>query len=581
MSRNQWISIVFVSAVIIILGLFINRTFDFAEKKDFWVDERYELTASVRGHSYWDILYRGAQGQGSPSPLEYLAVKFLDHMKEPFHSFGLPFNIYYRLNSIFSTLICGAIGVLLLFSGIQKQKSGNILLCVQAALLGGALWDYYFRIHNFIYAVETRPYALWNALWFLAMAMYLHYRKFNKPLILVLTLLAATVTASLFQMGSLMLSFVMVKLFDKERILEISKSIIKTFAIPLVVCFYYILGKVTHYGHVSGPGDFAKYSRQFFEFWLSMKMIPIVSLLGILMSSFLKNFRSHTIIFTALLILYCVSPAINYLTISKGMYFVHRQYRYYELIYPIFLCHLALALPSYGGQFKNFLLSSKRLSLGKSSQLVVMGGMVLFLCVCFIRDFKEMRMTIKTQTLNLYMPASYDYLVKLANVPVVMDKRKLKKYRRYYQKAVQSFPNRAAAYGILGFCHYHLGEYEKAIQAYQKAIEINPHFFWFYYNLGVIHFKEARYDQAAEYFHKAIAAKPEHALLFIRESKMVYHPIIQAGVKNFGRSTMEQLKAGYRDAQRLLILSQRYVRDPAFQKGVSQSLAEKIHLEVF
>lgn len=45
------------------------------------------------------MILKGAQGQGSPSPLDYVFCKALDDIKGAVHSFGLKDAIYYRLFS--------------------------------------------------------------------------------------------------------------------------------------------------------------------------------------------------------------------------------------------------------------------------------------------------------------------------------------------------------------------------------------------------------------------------------------------------------------------------------------------------
>lgn len=47
-----------------------------------WGDETHALDSTIRLHSYLSLLLEGAKGQVSPSPLDYLMVKFLDQVRE-------------------------------------------------------------------------------------------------------------------------------------------------------------------------------------------------------------------------------------------------------------------------------------------------------------------------------------------------------------------------------------------------------------------------------------------------------------------------------------------------------------------
>jgi len=105
---------------------------------------------------------------------------------------------------------------------------------------------------------------------------------------------------------------------------------------------------------------------------------------------------------------------------------------------------------------------------------------------------------------------------------------------------------KGSAYGMLGFCYYHLGKHKEAVSFYRKALEINPYFFWFHYNLGVVYFKKGQYEQAAVSFKKAQDTVPKHNLKFIRASKVIYVPIVRENLEKFSIPMRGQLMDGYR-----------------------------------
>ncbi len=554
---NKILTVLFILISISVSCFFISRTFDASEKKNLWLDESWSLEHSIQSDSYLNILFKGPQGQISKAPLDYFFLKGWNDIKEHVQSFGLPYNTYYRLHPIFTSCLSGFILILTLFFGIRRSSQNDILLILQGTLLIWVLWDYYFREHNFVFSIEMRAYSLWNAIWILTLGLYMHYQRFNKIIIGLLTALAATATAALFQMFSLGLSFMIVGQWNKKEITKRFIISLKVFIIPLLVCIYYL--------PKGGGGEaplFDKYLRQFFEFWISMKMIPIFSALGILMTCRFKQLRSHTVVFLTMLILYLISPGINYLAISRGTYFVHRHYRYYELIYPIFLMSLSLSLPVYWEGLKHI----KEITRKGIINLIVIILMFGTLGVYFVRHYDEMRGHMRSQGINWLIPESYDYLEEASQSTENIDQKKLKKYLPYYQKIIQYYPEMAEAHGMKGFCLYHLGEEKKAIEAYQKAKALNPHFFWFYYNLGNIYLKNEQYALAVEMFQKALKTKPQAALIFVRSSRMIYMPIIREKFKDFSEVERE-LSQGYKDCYKLRVLTQ-----AVLEKRISENI---------
>ncbi len=560
----KYIGSLFLVFSIWIAVTFAMQAFDSAEKKDLWLDESWSLEYSVQKSAYWDILVNGASGQLSPAPLDYVFLKVWDQLRGPLHSFGLPFNVYYRLHPIFSSLLSGLIVIFLIYFKPGQGKVNFFLKCLQAGLLLCALGDYYFRLHNFFFSIEMRVYALWNGLWFLTMVWYVCYPKAHRVLIILFSFLALTATVSIFQMFSFALSFMVVELMYKENFWDVVKKILKIFIFPGIICLYYILGKVGTYSHVSGQESFDQYLANFFQFWKAMRMVPILSFLGILMTVSYQKLRSHTVIFLTIFILYFISPIINYITISRGVYFTHRQYRYYELIFPVFMISLAVAVPFYWERIKQFRLKSMPWwNWIRLSSIILMS---FFLIGNFIINYGDFKKRARNQTLNRLQPASYEYLFQISKMAGEINKSKLEKYERYYQKIIQYIPNRPDAHGVLGFCLYHLGKVEGSVVAYRKAIEMEPRFFWFYHNLGTIYFKQKEYAKAVDVLTKALKQKPEHAIKYISSSKIIYLPLLSGQIDD-GKVLQDQLKQGYQDCAVMLILSQQYLQGRPKEKA--------------
>lgn len=181
--------------------------------------------------------------------------------------------------------------------------------------------------------------------------------------------------------------------------------------------------------------------------------------------------------------------------------------------------------------------------------------LIIFLLLQVLVDKNTIEKGVMGRALNEIKPSSYEYLIKLSQGKASFDKNKIEKYAYYYKKVIRYQPKMGSAYGMLGFCYFHLGKHNEAVSSYIKALEINPYFFWFHYNLGLVYFKNSQYEQAALSFEKAKKAVPEHTLKFIRASKVIYAPIVRENLEKFGKAMRGQLMNGYRDSQILLTLS--------------------------
>jgi hypothetical protein len=357
-SLYRKVFIVFLLVVLIISAFFINKAFKAAKEKSFWADEQTGLNINIKNQNVIDLVIMGARGQGSLAPLNYILVKWFYNIREFVSSFGLHYNVYYRLNSIFCTLIFGVAAILLTLKFLHNSSSNLLIFIFQNIFLLLSFIFYLFWPFSFHYSIEMRPYALWNSLWFMTLVSFFYYQYMRWVVRVLLVLLAATATASVFQVGCFMGAYLFCVLLRKEVFKKVVAEVLKTFTIPLIVAFYYILRS-------QGANDYSSqhdlYVDQFFKFWFSKELIPILTVAGILITVKFKEGRNNTIIFVTMLFLYLLSPVLNYFVLEAKFFFSSRQYLYYDLIYPLFFINFAILLPQYYNFLKKLVIANKQI----------------------------------------------------------------------------------------------------------------------------------------------------------------------------------------------------------------------------
>jgi tetratricopeptide (TPR) repeat protein len=134
------------------------------------------------------------------------------------------------------------------------------------------------------------------------------------------------------------------------------------------------------------------------------------------------------------------------------------------------------------------------------------------------------------------------------------DDRRFKAYLRYFRSVAALVPERADAVAMQGFCHFHLGDRERAAAAYEQAVLMAPSFSGFRYNLAVIYFKAGQYSKVMEQLQLAMASDPQESLLYVLSSK-IYGLLMLARI-NAGTSMQDQVVESYQKIQRLAIMAQ-------------------------
>ena len=148
---------------------------------------------------------------------------------------------------------------------------------------------------------------------------------------------------------------------------------------------------------------------------------------------------------------------------------------------------------------------------------------------------------------------SFPYLLELQETKEKVDVGKINQLIDYYQGVVAYFPERADGYSILGFCYFHEGNINEAIENFIKSIEINSDVIWFYYNLGQIYFHLGEYQKALQWFNQGIRTKPQRTLDFIASSKEIYWPII--GNNGNFMKLKPRLLRGYKETYQWAVMS--------------------------
>lgn len=340
-----WLRLSILLFVILVTGIsamFLRQALMGARNNDLWLDERNGI--NTRSASYADLITGSMASQVSRAPLDYIGQKFFDQIAGHWLSARLPPNIYYRLNSIFYIWLSGLFITLFIFAKLCRTAQNYLVLFFQMGLLAAALFHYYFWHENFRYWIQMRPYALWCSLWFMILSLFLVEGRLRVwPFLVLFALLAATANAAIYQLFSFALAFMTVQSIQREKVSGAIRTVLKVFAVPAMISLYYILVDYsTIYVWRSNSGE---YFKEFFRFWFTKEMIPILSALGIFLTAGFEKLRHITIVFLAMLILYLISPAINYIVLLRGVFFSSRHYIYYDLIYAVFCAALAVALP--------------------------------------------------------------------------------------------------------------------------------------------------------------------------------------------------------------------------------------------
>ena len=166
----------------------------------------------------------------------------------------------------------------------------------------------------------------------------------------------------------------------------------------------------------------------------------------------------------------------------------------------------------------------------------------------------------RIKVLDALNPDAFNVLVVAVERGQPLDPKTLSAYLRYFKEVARLSPQRADAVGMQGFCYYHLGQYDRAVEAYKKAIGLAPQFFGFHYNLAVVNFKIGQYAKAADELNKMLSADPRTSIAYIFSSSRIYGMIMFAQMKTLGKPVEQQFEEYYQQAQQLMLATQYHLQ---------------------
>jgi len=328
---------------------FINQMHH-AQTKAFWLDETSGLTGAVAKNSYGELLAKGAErSEANPAPLDYMALKVFEDLKARVHAFGMSDEVYYRLWPNFMMIFGGLVVVVLFAVDIVGSPIVHEIKIFQLILLLFLPLLYLYRPQTYHYAAESRPYALWFALWLMAVALCSRPRIHKWALGICLSLMAMTMVGSIFQIVAMAMAFGIVHLRQQGWRQTLMEGL-QVFTLPLALVMFY--GSHGQYGHGQlEPPDVSWH--RFFTMW-GHEVLMVSLLLACCLSLW---FASRTGVMSvgplAAIIVFLMGPAIVQLTLSKGYFFTERQYIYYDAHRSVFWLSLINILPFYVEKIKD------------------------------------------------------------------------------------------------------------------------------------------------------------------------------------------------------------------------------------
>jgi tetratricopeptide (TPR) repeat protein len=127
--------------------------------------------------------------------------------------------------------------------------------------------------------------------------------------------------------------------------------------------------------------------------------------------------------------------------------------------------------------------------------------------VCFLpKTFQQVVIKSKAETLNYFLP-DFNRLGPILEKPGRFSVTDYEPYIKYYERAIDLFPEASDAYAMLGLLYYYSGKQEDSITAFKTARQNRPSF-WASYNLGLIFWSQNKYKHSAMYFKEALELPP-------------------------------------------------------------------------
>lgn len=147
---------------------------------------------------------------------------------------------------------------------------------------------------------------------------------------------------------------------------------------------------------------------------------------------------------------------------------------------------------------------------------------VFYVLVLFFLRYTVDYRKVLLKTLD-YLSTEPQYLINFAYGKDAGKAWRFRSARRYYQNLARLLPS-AKVHHALGFCQYHLGHLDLALQEFREVVEQDPRLHGAVFNAGVIHFEKGQDPEAITAFEKMVSLSEQ-------DLNRLYHEAISPGMK--------------------------------------------------
>lgn len=153
-----------------------------------------------------------------------------------------------------------------------------------------------------------------------------------------------------------------------------------------------------------------------------------------------------------------------------------------------------------------------------------------------------------------------------------MAAKELTAFYNYFHAFIEAEPSWADSRSLTGFCAYHLGQKDRALELYLKAAG-EQEYAGFLYNAGAIYYEKGRYREALEMFRKALSVKVERNTAYIEQARVFKFLIMR--IDPLSPPLVERIKRDYALSAYFASLCLQKLNDPT-----SADLLKKKSLEM-
>jgi hypothetical protein len=332
----------FIAALVLLTLLLIVLGIIRSNRSTLRGDEVVTLFWNRESPGIGDLLRGGARGQVSPAPLYYVVRNVVDLSRVRLDYLGLNYSGYFRLPSLLFTAGLGAAAAWMIALRLRRQEAPVSPIAYFLVLCGVAV--YWFQPKVFSFACIDRPYALWNGLWLLSLALLFAAPDSKLGLAILLSLMATTATAACFQILAIAISYYGVQRATGKPPRDALHEGALIFSGPALIAAYYALRSGSS---AADPRTFENDPvPNLLKFWLVTNLHAWIaaglSCLLILRRPKLRIYATPVVAFGLLLL---IVPLIYSLARLKGYSSPSRQYIWTTTALPLALFLAALAWP--------------------------------------------------------------------------------------------------------------------------------------------------------------------------------------------------------------------------------------------